>query len=214
MPATALLTSEQYLALPDEFDKNGNHVKDELIGGEVVRVSPPSQLHNLIKINIIGVLVQYERAQRKLAVKVLAEMAFIVTSHDTFVPDASVILKSRLNPREHKYITGAPELAVEVVSPTDTATHLKSKVDTYLAGGSQSVWVVYSDARSVMVHTSDSVREFEGRSENRRPAAVRPFQSRVCLLRADQSGCGTDVPVVSARTSLSGRIAICPPRRS
>jgi len=64
MPATALLTSEQYLALPDEFDKNGNHVKEELIGGEVVRVSPPSQLPNLIKINIIGVLVQYERATR------------------------------------------------------------------------------------------------------------------------------------------------------
>ena len=159
MPATALLTSEQYLALPDEFDKSGNRVKDELIGGEVVKVPPPSQLHNLVKINIIGVLVQYERAQRKLAVKVLAEMAFIVTSHDTFVPDASVILKSRLNPRKHKYITGAPELAIEVVSPTDKATQLKSKVDTYLSGGSQTVLVVFPDARSVMVHTADSVRE-------------------------------------------------------
>jgi len=49
MPATALLTSEQYLALPDEFDKNGNHVKDELIGGEVVRMPPPSLIHDLIK---------------------------------------------------------------------------------------------------------------------------------------------------------------------
>ena len=84
MPATALLTSEQYLALPDEFDKNGNHVKDELIGGEVVKVPPSSQLHNLIKINIIGVLVQYERGHQKLKVKVLAEMAFIVTPQDTF----------------------------------------------------------------------------------------------------------------------------------
>jgi Uma2 family endonuclease len=161
MPATALLTSEQYLALPDEFDKNGNHVKDELIGGEVVKVPPPPQLHNLVKINIIGALLQYERAQRKLAVKVLAEMAFIVTSHDTFVPDASVILKSRLNPRKHKYITGAPELAIEVVSPTDKATHLKSKVDPYLANGSNTVWVVFPDAKSVMVHTSGSVRELK-----------------------------------------------------
>src|SRR5437588_3072687 len=138
MPATALLTSEQYLALPDEFDKSGNRVKDELIGGEVVKVPPPSQLHNLRKINIIAELVHYERTHRKLAVKVLAEMAFIVTPHDTFVPDGSVILKSRLSPRKHKYITGAPELAIEVVSPTETATHLKSKVDAYLAGGSQS----------------------------------------------------------------------------
>ncbi len=88
-------------------------------------------------------------------------MAFIVTSHDTFVPDASVILRSRLNPRKHKYNTGAPELAVEVVSPTDKAIHLKSKVDTYLAGGSRTVWVVFPDARSVMVHTADSVRELK-----------------------------------------------------
>src|SRR5271166_796681 len=161
MPATALLTSEQYLALPDEFDKSGNRVKDELIGGEVVKVPQPSQLHNLIKINIIGALVQYERTNRKLAIKVLAEMAFIVTRHDTFVPDASVILKNRLDPKKHKYITGAPELAIEVVSPTDTATHLKSKVDTYLANGSHSVSVVFPESRSVMVHTADSVRELK-----------------------------------------------------
>ena len=117
MPATALLTSEQYLALPDEVDKSGNRIKDELIGDEVVKVPPPSQLHNLMKINIIGELVHYERTHRKLRVKVLAEMALIVTPHDTFVADGSVILKSRLGPRKHKYIT------------------------------------------SVIVHTSDSVRE-------------------------------------------------------
>ena len=103
MPATALLTSEQYLALPDEFDKNGNHVKDE---------------------------------------------------------HASVVRRERLS-IDDRIFRGAPELAIEVVSPDDTAKHLKSKVDTYLAGGSQSVWVVFPDARSVMVHTADSVRELK-----------------------------------------------------
>jgi len=34
-------------------------------------------------------------------------------------------------------------------------------VDTYLAGGSRIVWVVYPDARAVMVHVSDSVRELK-----------------------------------------------------
>ena len=59
MPATALLTSEQYLALPDEFDKSGNHVKDELIGGEIVRMPPPSLVHDLIKNKINEVLLIY-----------------------------------------------------------------------------------------------------------------------------------------------------------
>jgi Uma2 family endonuclease len=52
-------------------------------------------------------------------------------------------------------------LAIEVVSPEDTAKHLKSNVDAYLAGGSQSVWVVYPDAKSVMVHSKDFVRELK-----------------------------------------------------
>jgi Uma2 family endonuclease len=99
MPATALLTSEQYLALPDEFDKNGNRVKDELIGGEVVRMPPASRVHD--------------------------------------------------------------QLAIEVVSPQVKEKHFKRKVDSYLQGGSNTVWVVYPDTRSVMVHTSDSVRELK-----------------------------------------------------
>ena len=56
-------------------------------------------------------------------------------------------------------------MAIEVVSPTDKATHLKSKVDTYLSSGSQTVWVVYPNARSVMVHTTDSVRELKADQE-------------------------------------------------
>lgn len=162
MPATALLTSEQYLALPDEFDENGNHVKDELIAGEVVKVPPGSQLHNLIKINIVKALMAYELAHPKSAHKVLSEMPFVVTAHDIFVPDTSVILKSRLNPRKNKYITGAPEIAIEVVSPRDKVVRLKHKIDTYLTNGSKSVWVVFPDTRSVMVHTLESVRELKG----------------------------------------------------
>ncbi len=161
MPATALLTSGQFLALPDEFDQNGNRIKDELIGGEVVQMPPPSQLHNLVKINILEALIAYSLANRRVAIKALAEMAFMVGEHDTLVPDASVVAISRLNPRESKYIAGAPELAIEVVSPTDTAAHLKSKVDAYLQNGSKTVWVVYPDSRSVMVHSGDTARELK-----------------------------------------------------
>jgi Uma2 family endonuclease len=162
MATTTLLTSEQYLALPDQFDQNGNCIKDELIGGEIVRMPRPSQLHDVIKMNIIEALVTYVRANRRLEIRVLAEAAFVVTEHDTFVPDACVITKSRLNPQEEKYIHRAPDLAIEVVSPTDTAIHLKSKVDTYLANGSPSVWAVFPDAKSVVVYSGDSMREFKG----------------------------------------------------
>jgi len=160
MPATALLTSEQYLALPDEFDKNGNHVKDELIGGEVVKVPPPSRIHDRIKNRVNRILIRYFDAHPQSLLDTLVEIGFQVSNHDTCVPDVSVIARNRLA-GEERIIPGAPEIAIEVVSPDDTEKHLKSKIAAYLAGGSHTVWVIFPDAKSVMVHTSGSVRELK-----------------------------------------------------
>ena len=162
MPATALLTSEQFSALADKFDENGIRLRQELISGELVEMPPSFELHNLVKSNIAEALMFYVRSNPQLGLKVVVEMAFVVTPHDTFVPDVSVVYQTRLSPRTHKYTPGAPELAIEVVSPFDTATHLKSKVDAYLQNGSKTVWVVFPDTRSVMVYSSDSVRELKG----------------------------------------------------
>lgn len=100
-------------------------------------------------------------ANPQLGLKVLSEMAYIVTERDTFVPGASVILRKRLSPRKQKYTAGAPELAIEVVSPTDKAVQLKAKVEKYLQGGSRTVWVVFPDSESVTVYSGDSLRELK-----------------------------------------------------
>ena len=160
MPATALLTSEQYLALPDEFDKNGNRVKDELIGGEIVKMPPPSLVHDLIKSRINEILFLYLFARQQLSLKCMVEVGFEVSKVDTFVPDVCVVSRQRLL-TEGRIILGAPEIAIEVVSPLDTVKHLKSKVDAYLANGSHSVWVVFPDHYSVMIHTAGVARELK-----------------------------------------------------
>jgi Uma2 family endonuclease len=157
---TALLSSEQYLALPDEFDKSGNGIKDELIGGEVVKMSPPSRVHDLIKNQINQAILIYLAANRQLKLRTLVAIGYEVSHRDTYVADVSVLKKDRLA-GEDRIIRGAPDLAIEVVSPTDTASRLKSKVDAYLQNGAKTVWVVFPDSRSVMVHTPDSVRELK-----------------------------------------------------
>lgn len=161
MPATALLTSEQFLARPDEYDKNGNRIKDELIGGEVVRMPPPSRLHDRIKNGINRLLILFLYNNPHLSLDSLVEMAAEVSTHDALVPDVSLFQRNRLN-EEGRIQRGAPDIAIEVVSPRDTAAHLKRKVDAYLQGGSKAVWVVFPDSRSVMLHTADSVRELKG----------------------------------------------------
>ena len=74
MAATTLLTSDQFLALPEEFDQHGNRIKDELIGGEVVRMPPASLIHDLIKNRINELLIQYLHANAELGLKTLVEI--------------------------------------------------------------------------------------------------------------------------------------------
>jgi Uma2 family endonuclease len=160
MAATTLLTSDQFLAMPEEFDQHGNRIKDELIGGEVVKMAFPSLPHDLIKNQINALLLRYLDSRPDLGLRSLVEIGTHVSDYDAFMPDVSIVRRSRLS-IEGRIFQGAPDLAIEVVSPSDTAKHLKRKVDAYLEGGSKSVWVVFPEAQSVSVHTRESVRELK-----------------------------------------------------
>ena len=123
-------------------------------------MSPPLRVHDLIKNKINQTILIYLQANRQLKLRTLVAIGYEVSIHDTFVPDVSVINRDRLG-GEGRVIRGAPDLAIEVVSPSDTANHLKNKVDAYLHNGAKTVWVVFPDSRSVMIHTLDSVRELK-----------------------------------------------------
>ena len=54
-----------------------------------------------------------------------------------------------------QYFKGAPELAIEIISPSETAANLQHKVDLLLKSGGLAVWAIYPDDRTVMVHLPD-----------------------------------------------------------
>jgi Uma2 family endonuclease len=162
MAATTLLTSDQFLALPEEFDQYGNPVPRELINGEVVTMPHAAKRHDIIRGNILNALAVYLNANKGLGLRALPDTEFVVGSNDTFIPDSCVIAANRLIADEDKYIQGAPELAIEVVSPSESAAYLRIKTAAYLANGSQSVWIVFPEVRSVLIYTRDSVRELNG----------------------------------------------------
>jgi Uma2 family endonuclease len=162
MAATTLLTSDQFLALPEEYDQNGNPLHRELINGEVVSMPHAAQRHDIIRGNILRVLNIYLHTNIGLGLVVLPDTEFVVDANDTYIPDSCLIAINRLSPGKHTYIQGAPELAIEVVSPSESAAYLRIKTAAYLANGSQSVWIVFPEVRSVMVYTRDSLREVTG----------------------------------------------------
>jgi Uma2 family endonuclease len=91
----------------------------------------------------------------------LVEMGAVVSKYDTFVLDVSVVKCERFSGVDRVF-RGAPDLAIEVVSPSDTVIRLKAKVDAYLQGGSNTVWVVFPESCSVTIYSGGSLRELKG----------------------------------------------------
>jgi Uma2 family endonuclease len=168
MATATLLTSEQFLALPDEFDPSGNRIKDELIAGEVIKMPLASGRHDLRKNHIARILGRYLDNSPQLGLDVLVEIAFKVSQYDTLTPDVLVIRAERVRALKSRLIEGAPDIAIEVISPTDTASGIKKKIKAYLENGASTVWIFYDDG-SVMVHSASQVRELQGEQKLQDP---------------------------------------------
>jgi Uma2 family endonuclease len=68
-------------------------------------------------------------------------------------PDLSFVARDRLsNFDDARYFSGAPDLAVEIMSPSNRAGAMHAKVADYLAGGARMVWVVDSERKSVTTY--------------------------------------------------------------
>ncbi len=77
----------------------------------------------------------------------------------------------------------APDLAVEVVSPSESAADVYDKVQDYLAAGTQAVWVVYPTRQAVVAYAADGSARSLAASDTLRDAQVLPgFQCQVSEL--------------------------------
>jgi Uma2 family endonuclease len=160
MAATTLLTSDQFLALPMQYDQWGNRIRDELIAGDVVVKPFPCLRHSLVQGKIAEALMRFLNVNPHLQLRCLVGLGAQVGEFDSFEADVCVTSRSRLaEPTE--FFQGSPEFVIEVVSPSDTAKHLERKVEAYLQGGAKSIWIVFPEPHSVTVHTRESVRKLK-----------------------------------------------------
>ena len=123
---------------------------------------PVLEPHEVVEARILDALIPYVFGNRQHGLAMRPGMAYVVTGNNTLVPGVSVFQRNRLNSPKQTCLAGAPDLAIEVVSPTDLEVDLRRKIDAYLDDGSKSVWVVYPEARSVIIYTRDAVREVRG----------------------------------------------------
>ena len=149
--STKLMTADELLMLPD------NGKRYELIEGVLNEMSPAGAAHGFVALNAAVMLQQFVQS-RGLGAAFAAETGFVLsTDPDTVrAPDAAFVAAERLPTGNLPagYLRLAPDLVVEVVSPSDTASELHGKVCTWLDSGCRLVWVVYPATRSVTVYRS------------------------------------------------------------
>jgi Uma2 family endonuclease len=146
---TRLLTVEEFWRL--YADK-----PYELVRGEVVEIMPGVYSHGSVSSRAASKLGDFVD-EHKLGDVVGAETGFRLSATTLHAPDAAFISSAKLAQitEPDKFLPFPPDLAVEVVSPGDTATEIQDKVNLYLDAGTLIVWVMYPDLQQVLVHRSD-----------------------------------------------------------
>lgn len=136
------MTWESFEKLP-----NGDGLHRELIEGELQLLPPPKSGHSNIASRIFASLLQAGGTG-----EVYAEAGYQLTPdrRNWIQPDVSFLRTDRVRATPAAdYFIGAPDLAVEVVSPSESAADLNRKVALLLENGSLAVWVVYPEQREV-----------------------------------------------------------------
>jgi Uma2 family endonuclease len=156
MGTKTMMTAEQYAALDEP-----EGVRYELSEGELV-VSPTAMLFHNVIANRINVALSGFVHRNKLG-EVAMETDFQLTEDTVRRPDVAFISAEKLaliDPHERLQI--APDLAVEVASPSDRPDDLMHKVQQYLNAGASTVLVIYPEAYLAYLYRGhESVQVFE-----------------------------------------------------
>jgi len=143
---TRSLTAEELFTMPNDG------MRHELVRGELRTMVPPGSEHGFIALNLGAHLRSFVNAHD--LGRAFVETGYILSRHPDTVrsPDVSFVRKERLL-GGRGYYPGAPDLAVEVTSPTDRASDIEEKVAEYLHAGTRMVIVVEPEERVAIVHT-------------------------------------------------------------
>jgi Uma2 family endonuclease len=146
MATATTMSGLQFDTLPYEEGRRW-----ELLEGELIQVSSPTPRHQAIVFSILMALRQYLAGGKGVS---FADVEFALTDLLRLRPDVCVLLKEKatqLNP-DRVPVPGAPDIAIEVISPTERAVESHDKTRAYLRNGAIEAWQVFPRSRTVEVY--------------------------------------------------------------
>jgi Uma2 family endonuclease len=143
-------TDEAFMALP----KDGHRY--EIVDGELIDMGNSGALHGYVCSLLLAALASYV-LPKKLGVILDSSTAFKMKNGNRRSPDISFFAKERLQGMielPSGFLDGAPELAVEVLSPGNTVEEIHDKLVEYFENGTRLAWIVHPSEHYVLVYRS------------------------------------------------------------
>jgi Uma2 family endonuclease len=153
MATDARLTAQDLLRL------GGDNVRRELVHGRVIEMPLPGGAHGRTASRIHRYLDRY--VERVGGGEVLPGVGFVLVvpgdAERVRGPDVAFISHARLpgGRLPEKFIEAAPDLAVEVLSESNTGVDMQQKIRDYLDAGVRLIWIIARKARTATVYRAD-----------------------------------------------------------
>jgi Uma2 family endonuclease len=150
LPERKIWTEAEFMAL----SADGHHY--ELVDGELVDMGDSGAKHGHICSLLMITLGSYVHSQ-KLGAMFDSSTAFRMQNGNKRSPDISFVSKEKLRGLEEMpdgFLDGAPDLAIEVLSPGNTVAEMHHKLVEYFQSGTRLAWVIHPQASYVLVYRS------------------------------------------------------------
>src|SRR5579864_3637340 len=143
-PPQGFWTYETYAALPDD------DCRYEVVQGVLIMSPAPTPEHQ----SVLGEIYSYLRERIQLTGRGLVYMGPLdveLSEHNVFQPDVLVVLKEHTDRFQEKHFVGAPDLAVEIISPSSATYDRLTKLGVYEQAGIPEYWLVNPKRRTIEV---------------------------------------------------------------
>lgn len=143
----------------DDLFRLGPDAPYELIEGELIEVSPQGREHGRVLSNL-DYLLNHEARTHMLGEVLVGDVGFILarSPDSVLAPDLAFVRSERLVDEGPGYLELAPDLAIEVVSPSNSISEIARKINLYLTSGSSEVWVVRPREQDIVVYSASGDR--------------------------------------------------------
>ena len=159
-------TVQNYYDLPD-------NVRAELIDGVLYFKSSPSYLHQLVLVEIITMLHNFIRKNKGECHVLAAPLDVQIDCDEDSMLQPDILVSCKKERREKWGIYGAPDMVVEITSPSTRTLDTKKKLEKYRDAGVREYWIIDLQKRVILTYFFErDINPYIYNFENNIPVAI------------------------------------------